>query len=206
MRMGDLSISKETDGRVRRLIGPVAIWIVLVTVGALASAHFAVAPAKVNPAPGSWPSESSLSLNPARPTLLVFLHPQCPCSRATVTELGVLLDRCPNMVDVQIVFVQPAGLPLDTKQSDLWQAAAELPVAKPYIDEAGVEAKRFGATTSGETFLFATTGARMFRGGITWARGHEGENVGRNAVESLIVTGAGSFEESPVFGCPLLDD
>jgi hypothetical protein len=205
MRMG-VSNTDETGGRVRRILGPIAIWGLLVAVGALASAHFAARPAKVNPAPSHWPNESSLSLHPSRPTLLVFLHPQCPCSRATLAELGVILARCADKVAVQLVFVYPTGLAEDWTQSDLWQMASQLTSASLHIDRGGAEAKRFGAATSGEAFLYAASGARMFRGGITWARGHEGENAGRNAVESLILGRGDSSPESPVFGCPLLDD
>src|SRR5256885_6995371 len=37
-----------------------------------------------------WPAGSKLGSVPNRPTLVLFLHPRCPCSRASLAELEQL--------------------------------------------------------------------------------------------------------------------
>ena len=47
-------------------------------------------------APASWPAQTTLARVEGRPTLVVLLHPKCPCSRASVAVLAVLLARAPG--------------------------------------------------------------------------------------------------------------
>src|SRR3954463_15141423 len=42
---------------------------------------------------GNWPAASKLGSTPTRPTLVLFLHPRCPCSRASLTELEALFAK-----------------------------------------------------------------------------------------------------------------
>ena len=43
-----------------------------------------------------WPAESTIARLTERPTLVLFLHPKCPCSRATVGELERLPVLAPS--------------------------------------------------------------------------------------------------------------
>src|SRR5690349_19429168 len=43
----------------------------------------------------AWPEASSIVRHAQRPTLLLFLHPHCACSRATVEELERLNTLAP---------------------------------------------------------------------------------------------------------------
>ena len=70
-------------------------------------------------------------------------------------------------------------------------------------DDDGREAQRFGAATSGQTFLYDSRGALEFSGGITSARGHAGDNAGRTALISLVDRLETSQRRTQVFGCPL---
>jgi hypothetical protein len=75
-----------------------------------------------------------------------------------------------------------------------------------FVDDGGVEAKRFGASTSGETMLYDESGDIQFHGGITGARGHEGDNAGRRRVLELLRKGRKGRpdrNESPTFGCEI---
>ena len=40
-----------------------------------------------------WPEGSPIPRVGSRPTLLIFLHPCCPCSRASVAELAHIMSR-----------------------------------------------------------------------------------------------------------------
>src|ERR1700722_18065386 len=61
-------------------------------------------------APARWPWDTTVSRDATRPTLLLFLHPQCPCSRATVAELERLMARASGRLAARVLFVVPRGL------------------------------------------------------------------------------------------------
>ena len=88
----------------------------------------------------------------------------------------------------------------------LRRAAFEsIPGVRAVDDVGGGEAAWFGATTSGHAILYGADGGRLFSGGITAARGHEGENDGAEAVVRLVLQlGAGAQAAThPVFGCAI---
>jgi len=73
-------------------------------------------------------------------------------------------------------------------------------------DEDGIEARSFGAVTSGQALLYSAQGRLLFSGGITESRGHSGDNAGRSAIESLVMNGSEGLRtpaSTPVYGCPL---
>ena len=63
---------------------------------------------------------------------------------------------------------------------------ASSPDAQIFIDRGGREAARFGATTSGMLMFFDAAGTRRYAGGITIARGHEGQSAGADALSALL--------------------
>ncbi|HEX4386107.1 MAG TPA: RedB protein, partial [Myxococcales bacterium] len=150
-------------------------------------------------APRLWPVASSVKLTPGRSSLLLFLHPQCDCSRASLEELKVILNGAPN-ASASIVVEQLDGVPL---QGGTWQE--NIPGATVFIDKDGVEAKRFGARTSGQVDLYDAGGRLQFSGGITASRGHAGDNTGRQAVQDLLAGKPARWDSHAVFGCALVD-
>ena len=148
-----------------------------------------------------WPADSTLRLRADAPTLVVFLHPQCPCSRATVRELAEILQAGCNVHHAQVVVYKPSRTDSSWEHTDLWEAAAQISGVSLSVDWDGCEAKRFSATTSGHAMLYSPEGRLLFSGGITYARGHEGTSEGRAALLSL-VGDEHSIKQTPVFGCP----
>lgn len=140
-----------------------------------------------------------------RPTLLIFAHPKCPCTRATIGELEIIMSRFPGKLNAQVWFIHPDGVPGDWTESDLYRKTAAIPGVVVHLDNGLAEAKRFHAETSGEALLYDSNGKRMFQGGITVSRGHSGDNVGRDAVESLLRNPLPGQVRTPVFGCPLFE-
>jgi hypothetical protein len=67
-------------------------------------------------------------------------------------------------------------------------------------------ARRFGASTSGQTLLYNMAGRLVFNGGITIARGHSGSNDGRDAVVALLSGLVPMHTITPVFGCSLVTE
>jgi len=78
-----------------------------------------------------------------------------------------------------------------------------IPGVEVMADPDGVEAGRFGGATSGEVLLYGPDGHLTFAGGITSARGHEGDSPGAERIYDLVTTGHAELAVAPVFGCPL---
>lgn len=154
--------------------------------------------------PHSWPETSGISRHTDRPLMLVFIHPRCPCSRATLRELERILcaagDRRP---DVRILALVPHEAPRGWEQTDLWTSAASIPGASTLVDRNGKEARRFGVSTSGTVVLYDRRAKLAFHGGITPRRGHEGRSAGHGALFALLMRRTQQVDETPVFGCPL---
>ncbi len=181
------------------------VWLVLVSVGLWQLAVYENTPGRAAARAESWPNNSQVSQDHALPTLVMVVHPHCPCTRASLSELGRVLGVCQGKVRTEVLFVLPESQPAGWEKTDLWTTAAALPGVQVQSDPGGREAARFGAQTSGQCFLFAASGQQLFAGGITSARGHEGSNAGSNALISLLRYGAKHKQAvgTPVFGCPL---
>jgi hypothetical protein len=70
-------------------------------------------------------------------------------------------------------------------------------------DDDGVEARAFGAATSGQTLLYDRNGRQQFSGGITGSRAHQGDNAGRQSLLALLNGGHNVRTGTNVYGCPL---
>lgn len=150
-----------------------------------------------------WTSGGRVELAKDKATLLVMLHPQCPCTRATLGELNALLAQCGDKVQVYALFYKPKDYPQDWVKTDLWRSASAIPGVRVVVDEDGIEARRLHAVTSGQVFLFNPAGHLLFSGGITPARGTSGDNAGREAIVSFVTTGQAKRNKTFVFGCSL---
>lgn len=154
-----------------------------------------------------WPTGTSIAPDSDRPTLLVFLHPKCPCSRATLAELERIwvLHNEQDKASPRMVFVVPVPPeePSDWLTTGTVEQAKQMQDATLVVDPGGVEAQRFGATTSGTVMWFDPEGRSLYAGGITWGRGHEGGNAGRDSVEQLMRGETPTEQNLPAFGCRL---
>ena len=155
-----------------------------------------------------WPTESSLDLCAERSSLLLFVHPRCPCTRATIRELERVLRGPDLTVEERPKLIVIVSLPLeageDWLESDTVRQALDLPNATSFLDFGGVESERFGAVASGTVMLYSNGGQQLYAGGVTASRGHEGENLGttqlRNCIHDPSVPSKLSI---PAFGCRL---
>lgn len=156
--------------------------------------------------PREWPADSTIERVAARPMLLVFLHPLCPCSRATISQLERLVVTTPpaELPTIHIVASAPADAGERWWASPLVIRACQLPNSSLVRDVDGQEAARFGARLSGTTVLFDRTGAMSYAGGVTISRGHDGESAGLAAVARLLRDPAAHAVAVPPFGCELV--
>ena len=192
-------------GPVWRLVTAVAVilWAVGVGGGLWTLWSYENAPGPSASAPPAWPAGTSLARPDGRPVILLALHPQCPCSRATVSELARLAAHVAEPPDVRALVVAPPGMDESLVRSDLWDAASAIPGVRVIHDD-GREARRFGARVSGQVLAYDSRGRLVFNGGITGSRGHEGDNAGRSAIEAMLA-GQPHAATAFVFGCLLFD-
>jgi hypothetical protein len=182
-----------------------AMWLAGVAAGLATLAAYDNSAGVAARAPGRWPANSRLTLDPTRPTLVMLAHPRCTCTRASVGELAELIARAPRRPRTYVVFVRPgrAGATIGWDRTDLWERAAAIPDVTLARDDDGHEAAQFGAETSGQTFLYAPDGELLFSGGTTGARGHPGDNAGRATLLALLRQDITDPQATKVFGCPL---
>jgi hypothetical protein len=135
----------------------------------------------------------------------MFAHPRCTCTRASLSELTQLMERGRDRMQAAVVFMVPRGASEDWTKTDLWASAARIP-GVTVLRDAGEEAARFGAATSGSVVLYGADGSLLFHGGITPSRGHEGDSFGRERILAFLTTGKADRADAPVFGCALQDD
>ena len=184
----------------------VGLWVIGVLAGLGSLWSYALRPGPAAVAPKSWPEASGLVRLPGRWTLVMFLHPRCPCSRASLAELDKLQARSGGVLQSWIVAVRPDGTRPDWTDTPAMRRVSALAGTQTHVDDGVRLAEQFQARTSGETFLYDPAGQLVFHGGLTPARGHEGDNPGSEAVLACL---RGRRDRgiaiTPVFGCPLLE-
>jgi len=183
------------------IVAAVVIWGILVAGGIQLVARYSTAAGAQDAAPVRWPVASILRPELGQSTLVMFVHPGCPCSRASLNELNVIMNEERGQSSAFVVFLHPDGVGADWAKTSTWQTAANIPRTTRVVDHGGIEAKRFGALTSGHLVVYDATGQLQFAGGITASRGHEGDNVGRQTVLAALHTGRAGAHGHEVFGC-----
>lgn len=205
-RTTDSILQGRRATRLRGLAGLalVAGWLGLAAYGSVRTLAYAMTPGRVAEAPPAWPRDSALPAPDGRsPLLLVFLHPQCPCSRATLAELARLLSESAAVPRVLAVVLAPGAAADGWLDTDVVRTARTLSGVAIHADEGGSEARRFGARVSGDTRLYSAEGALLFAGGLTAGRGHEGLAPGRVAVRDVLAGRVPARDHAPAFGCAL---
>lgn len=181
------------------------IWIVSVGAGLRTLMSFESTPGTVGAIPSTWPHASKIPPPAGRAVLVMLAHPRCSCTDASVEELAQLMPHVQGKVSAYVVFLEPKGAPAGWEDTDLRRSAAKIPGVTVVSDIGGMEARTFGAETSGHTFLYDSDGRLLFSGGITQSRGHAGDNAGESAIISLVNNHRSDRAKTFVFGCSLVD-
>jgi hypothetical protein len=182
-----------------------SIWMVAIGMGMGALLVYEYTPGTDTCVPVHWPLQSKIPHVRGQPTLIMFAHPDCPCTRASIGELSVLMTHCQNKVKAYVVFLQPRGSSREWVHTDLWQSAQAIPGVIAQADAEGNEARLFQVTTSGHVVVYGADEKLCFSGGITPSRGHYGDNEGLSDIIKLLNHEPAAATETPVFGCSLLD-
>lgn len=179
-----------------------AVWALAAGLGMAWLNRYSAAPGEPGDPPAHWPQESRVARHRGRATLVLLAHPECPCTRASLGELEILMARSRAPLAVYALFVDPGGS-VSLETTDLWKLAAAIPGVKVLRDRDGSEATRFRLSTSGHVLLYDGQGQLQFSGGITKSRGHSGDNAGRDAIVAFLNRGAAPWARTSVFGCSL---
>lgn len=171
--------------------------------------HFSSTPGAQFAAPARWPGEIPLSRAAGLPLLLVFVHPRCSCTPATLRQLDTTLESTQAAVQVALVVYGSKALSPEAANPRALVSEPSSPArllhapAQIVSDPGGLLARRFGAATSGEIVLYAADGRLLFQGGITPMRSEVGAGPGADALSNALTTGAAQLRQASVFGCPI---
>ena len=155
-------------------------------------------------APHVWPRDSLLTSGGENGTLIVFVHPNCPCSRGALQTIADAVRTSQDAVPRIYVVLSASGLDV-TLPSENLALAQRIPSAETRFDGAMSEAHRFGATTSGTVYFFDGASQLRFSGGISAGRGDSFDNGFAVALFEAIRQPEFTLVTAPVFGCPLSD-
>jgi hypothetical protein len=181
------------------------IWLAAVLAGFAVVIDFEMTPGLAGQVSAERPAGIASVSSSERPVLMVFAHPRCPCTRATLAELNEILAAYPGQLDVQVYFRTPEEPSEEWTNTALWNDAAAIRGATVAADPGGALARQFSARTSGHVLLYSAAGRLLFSGGITPSRGQEGDNPGRRAITSFLRGRSGGTRESEIFGCPIFE-
>src|SRR5579859_333340 len=98
--------------------GAALLWLLVVGAGFAVLWRYSATAGAASLAPARWPTGSRIARAADRATLVMFVHPRCACSRASVTDLQRLLARVPDRVQSAIAFVVPDGVEPGWVKSD----------------------------------------------------------------------------------------
>jgi hypothetical protein len=133
--------AKQKEKRTHALAIAFILWLSLACAGIASLWLYSAAPGKDGSPPDRWPLSSSLRRAPEASTLVMFVHPKCPCSRASISELAVLLAHSAGNLHAQVIFLKPQGKEDAWTHTDLWYAASA--VSQTYFTRLSPAKRRF---------------------------------------------------------------
>jgi hypothetical protein len=178
----------------------VSVWALLLAGGSCYLAAHSARAGTAGPTPSEWPADMARAGD--RWTVVLAVHPRCPCSRASADGLVGALGGATEAYELIVLAYRPAD---DAGFSDtgMVRRLGSLDHAAVMDDVGGALAARFGAMTSGHAAVYDPDGRLRFSGGLTPARAHAGPNIGAATLRALLRGGPAPAEGSPVYGCPL---
>src|SRR5450756_1522662 len=106
-------------GAVTIQMGFSLLWLLAAGTGFALILNYQSASGRTGTAPEHWPAAAQITHDSQRDTLIMFAHPQCSCTRASMEELNRLLARHHGQVTVHVMFIQPATFTASQMQSCL---------------------------------------------------------------------------------------
>lgn len=168
--------------------------------GFMGLAIYSQSPGGVYSPPNAIDADVPIDLD--RYTLVIAIHPMCPCTSSSLYELERLVAKFDQPVQCVIYVYEPED------QGEWFERARQrvanrFPGALIIKDENGKHAQSVGAITSGSVVLYSPSGEPLFWGGITSARGHAGDNLGSDAILAITNNVEPLVRTTPVYGCQI---
>ena len=195
----------DVHGRRVGLIAVLACWMSAIVLGKVVVLDEASKPGLRRPAVEILP-EPERTRSIGRTTLVMFAHPLCPCTPASLTRVGELLAAAPASVEATVFFDIPDGVTAAWEHGESERIAESIPRLRVVADPNGDTARRFGVSTSGGVLIFDPEGRRIFQGGLTARRGDPSENAASDAALACLRGRTGEPDDWPVFGCSLFGE
>src|SRR5271165_3787182 len=98
-------------------------WCVAIGSGLRGLAVYATTPGDPGLGADRWPSDSEIPFDARRPNLILFVHPRCPCSSASLTELERILAATGSRAATHVLVFRPTQAATDWEQTGLWDRA-----------------------------------------------------------------------------------
>lgn len=130
--------------------------------------------------------------------VVMVVHPDCPCTAASVRVFQRLLGEAKTATPARLLVVAYGDPDHDVAGEKYAQAVPAARAAWISPEEAE---KRFGAYTSGHTVAYLD-GKPVFSGGLTSGRGVESSSDSQTDLRNFLA-GRPVRAERPVFGCAL---
>ena len=200
MSENDWVSPRKPPSKLLPYLAVVLVWGACVLLGLLQAWTYEMTPGGSGQTPGQFPAKTELKLPGDKSSLLVFMHPKCPCSQATLEKLQELKEKVQDKLDVQVVMYYPKEKGPAFIEDSLAKGTRKLGYAV-IPDEEGTEAKRFGAQTSGHAFMFSSDKKLLFSGGLTSARGHAGPSAASENILAILSASDPSLRSAETFGC-----
>lgn len=187
--------------RPKLLLALAALWLVGLVGGFAALQAYAGRAGRIAaPGPGAtaWLEAHRQA---GRPLVVMAVHARCPCTDASLAELGDFLARTRGTCDALLLRYSPdpASAPLAGETRSL--GGLDVPLL---ADPDGRLAAGLGALTSGSVVLMDADGKIRFHGGLTLERGHRGRSPAQDAMLALVADRhARALGHAPVYGCAL---
>ncbi|QDT73603.1 hypothetical protein I41_27920 [Lacipirellula limnantheis] len=176
-----------------------AVWLVTIVGGFAVLANHSLSPGRQHRPPRHWPAASVIACSATSASLVMFIHPDCPCALASLGELDRLIARHADRLHVSLLVYERLS------NQPRRQPPPAVNGVSMILDVGGREALRFGAATSGQVALYDAAGLLQFNGGITVARGHAGDSDGTAAIDAILRGEEPAVRQTPVFGCSIVD-
>lgn len=188
--------------RTRLAFALVALWVAGLAGGFVALQAYAGRPGRLASPGVAGSAWLEAHRRPGRALVVMAIHARCPCTDASLAELGDFLSRSHGACDVVLVRYTPDEAASLRDRDVRVLGGVSVPVV---ADPDGRLSAGLGARTSGSVVLVDAAGQIRFRGGLTLARGHRGASPAQ-AVMLAALTGAPTANTSaPVYGCALPD-
>ncbi|MBW7927116.1 MAG: hypothetical protein H3C58_03300 [Fimbriimonadaceae bacterium] len=137
--------------------------------------------------------------DPGRWTLIMIVHPDCPCTKASLRNLAAILDATRLPVRAEIVGAMPPGYEGPKKNLAMARGIVK---SELVIMDADRALQTYGARTSGHLFVYDPDQDLVYSGGLTPARGAEDAMSSMRWFKALVHQGA-IASSAPTFGCSL---